>query len=48
MAGLIYGISHNNTSTEIINFSAAAAIGKMKEKGDTTNQSVLDIKNTLK
>jgi len=47
MAGLIYGITNGQKQSEIINFSAAAAIGKMKEKGDTTNQSSLHIKNAI-
>jgi 2-dehydro-3-deoxygluconokinase len=48
MAGLIYGLTHGQTPSEIINFSAAAAIGKMKEKGDVTHQSALHINNSIK
>ncbi|MGL6269920.1 MAG: PfkB family carbohydrate kinase, partial [Chitinophagaceae bacterium] len=44
MAGLIYGILNHKQPEEIINFSGAAAVGKMREKGDSTNQSIDDIK----
>lgn len=47
MAGLIYGIHNNNLSEDIINFSAAAAVGKMQEKGDATNQTIEDIKRKI-
>lgn len=47
MAGLIYGIHNNNHSEDIINFSAAAAVGKMQEKGDATNQTIEDIKRKI-
>jgi 2-dehydro-3-deoxygluconokinase len=47
MAGLIYGILNKNEPQEIINFSAAAAIGKMQEQGDATQQSINDIQKIL-
>lgn len=47
MAGLIYGISTEHTPTEIISFAAAAAFGKLQEKGDATKNSVEQIKNIL-
>ncbi len=47
MAGLIYGIRHNNTPDEIINFAAAAAVGKLYELGDATEQSLEQIKNSM-
>jgi 2-dehydro-3-deoxygluconokinase len=47
MAGLIYGISTNHTATDIISFAAAAAFGKLQEKGDATQNSVKQIENIL-
>ncbi len=46
MAGLIYGFIHYLPSQEIINYSAAAAFGKLQEIGDHTCQSVETIKST--
>ena len=43
MAGLIYGIHNQMPPDEIINFSGAAAVGKMQEKGDATNQTIEDV-----
>ena len=48
MAGLIYGIHSQMLPDEIINFSGAAAVGKMQEKGDATNQTLEDIKRKIK
>ncbi len=48
MGGLIYGLYHHHLPEDIINFAAAAAVGKLQEKGDTTNQTVEDVKNILK
>jgi 2-dehydro-3-deoxygluconokinase len=47
MAGLIYGIRHQNTPEEIINFAAAAAVGKLYELGDATEQSLEQIKKRM-
>jgi len=47
MAGLIYGIRHQHTPEEIINFSAAAAVGKLYELGDATEQSLDQIKKRM-
>jgi 2-dehydro-3-deoxygluconokinase len=47
MAGLIYGIRHQHTPEEIINFAAAAAVGKLYELGDATEQSPEQIKNRM-
>ena len=47
MAGLIYGIHHENTPEELINFAAAAAVGKLYELGDATEQSQEQIKNRM-
>jgi len=38
MAGLIYGIKKNYKPESIINYAAAAAFGKLFEKGDTTRR----------
>ncbi len=40
MAGLIYGNLQLNNPQNIIDFATAAAVGKLYEKGDTTNQSI--------
>ncbi len=47
MAGLIYGIHHENTPEELINFAAAAAVGKLYELGDATEQSLEQIKKRM-
>jgi 2-dehydro-3-deoxygluconokinase len=47
MAGLIYGLYHQHLPQEIIDYAAAAAFGKLQEKGDATNQTIESIKNTL-
>ena len=47
MAGLIYGMHHENTPEELINFAAAAAVGKLYELGDATEQSPEQIKNRM-
>ncbi|MEY4052626.1 MAG: hypothetical protein RIR64_1611 [Bacteroidota bacterium] len=47
MAGLIYGIRHKNSPEELINFAAAAAVGKLYELGDATEQSIEQIKNRM-
>lgn len=43
MAGLIYGFYNALKPDEIINFSANAAVGKMYETSDATDQSVMEI-----
>ena len=48
MAGLIYGILSNHTNEDIISFAAAAAFGKLQEKGDATKNSVSQIQKILK
>lgn len=40
MGGLIYGLHEHQPPQAIIDFAAAAAVGKMKETGDSTHQSV--------
>jgi len=48
MGGLIYGLHNRHAPKEVIDFAAAAAVGKLKEKGDATQQTVEDVKNMLK
>lgn len=48
MAGLMYGILNQHAPTNIISFAAAAAFGKLQEKGDATKNSVEQIRNILK
>ena len=43
MGGLVYGLYHDLAPKEIIDFSAAAAIGKLQEAGDSTRQTVEDV-----
>lgn len=45
MGGLIYGLKNKLPLDEIINFAASAAAGKLQEKGDTTNQTIEQIKS---
>ena len=47
MAGLIYGISSAHSNCDIISFAAAAAFGKLQEKGDATKNSVAQITKIL-
>lgn len=48
MGGLIYGLYNKYRSQDVIDFAAAAAVGKLKEKGDATNQTVEDVKKLLR
>jgi len=47
MAGLIYGLGNDLPPKEIINFAAAAAVGKLQEKGDSTNQDLASIQSKI-
>jgi 2-dehydro-3-deoxygluconokinase len=47
MAGLIYGMNNDLSPKEIINFAAAAAVGKLQEKGDSTNQDLASIRSKI-
>lgn len=47
MAGLIYGLYHQHTPQDIINYAAAAAFGKLQEVGDATRQTVEQVKARL-
>ena len=40
MAGLLYGLNQQMEPKNIINFAAAAAVGKLREAGDATKQTV--------
>jgi len=47
MAGLIHSALSAYSNEETINYAAAAAFGKLQEKGDTTSNSVDSIKNSI-
>lgn len=47
MAGLIYGLSSKYEQGDIIGFAAAAAFGKLQEKGDATRNSVEQVQDIL-
>ncbi|HUR65586.1 MAG TPA: sugar kinase [Chitinophagaceae bacterium] len=47
MGGLIYGLYNKNTPQAVIDFAAAAAVGKMKETGDATDQSIETVLKTV-
>jgi 2-dehydro-3-deoxygluconokinase len=47
MGGLIYGLDNQHQTQEISDFAAAAAVGKMREKGDGTNQTIADIQKIV-
>lgn len=47
MAGLIYGMYQQNMPAEIINYAAAAAVGKLQEVGDATRQTIEQVKARL-
>jgi 2-dehydro-3-deoxygluconokinase len=47
MSGLIYGLLNDYKLQDTINFAASAAVGKLYEKGDATNQTIQSIKNNL-
>lgn len=48
MAGLIYGMNNGHAPQQTLDFATAAAYNKLFIKGDTTNQTVNDIKSTIK
>ncbi len=43
MAGLIYGLYNSLPMQKIIDFAAAAAVGKLQEAGDATSQQLSDV-----
>lgn len=47
MAGLIYGLYHQHSPQQVVNFAAEAAFGKLQEFGDATRQTVADITNRI-
>ena len=47
MAGLIYGFYHENSLQELIDYAAAAAVGKLQEEGDTTRQTIEMVKTKM-
>jgi 2-dehydro-3-deoxygluconokinase len=47
MAGLLYGLYNEHQPQDIIDFAAAAAIGKLNEYGDATQQKVEDVNQIL-
>ena len=47
MAGIIRSFWNNYSPQKAVNFASAAAVGKMKEKGDSTNQSIESILNKI-
>ena len=47
MAGFIYGLHNNHAAKQVVDFAAAAAVGKLHEKGDSSNQSVEDVRKNL-
>lgn len=47
MGGLIYGLCNQHTVKDIIDFAAAAAVGKLQEAGDGTNQTIEDVNKKI-
>ncbi|MFT4061894.1 MAG: sugar kinase [Edaphocola sp.] len=47
MAGLIRGLHLNHAPQQIIDFAAAAALGKLSEVGDASAQTIEDVEKTL-
>lgn len=47
MAGLIYGLHNGHAPQQIINYAAAAAFGKLQERGDATAQTVSSIHSII-
>jgi 2-dehydro-3-deoxygluconokinase len=43
MAGLLYGLTNKLPLQKVVDFAAAAAFGKLQEKGDSTNQTVENV-----
>lgn len=48
MAGLIYGLYKEHTSSQVIDFAAAAAFGKLQEKSDATSQRIENVNEILR
>lgn len=48
MAGLIYGTRNDHPPQLIVDFAAAAAVGKLQEKGDNTRQTIEEVMSRLR
>jgi 2-dehydro-3-deoxygluconokinase len=48
MGGLVYGLINNHPHQQTVDFATAAAYNKLFIKGDTTSQTVNEIKSTIK
>lgn len=48
MGGLIYGLTNDHTPDETINFAASAAVGKLAEEGDSTKQTIEQVKELMR
>lgn len=48
MAGLLYGFYNANPAANIVNFAAAAAVGKLYEIGDASKQTIQDVQQKMK
>ena len=47
MGGLIYGLYQQHAAQDIIDYAAAAAVGKLSEKGDATKQTVQQVQQRI-
>lgn len=47
MGGLIYGFHHKHPHQHIIDFAAAAAIGKLQENDDATSQTISEVEKIM-
>lgn len=47
MGGIVYGMQQQLSPQHLINFAAAAAVGKLHEVGDATQQTVVSIEKRL-
>ena len=47
MAGLIFGLINEHEPQAVINFSAAAAVTKLQQKGDATTSSIADVQKNI-
>ena len=47
MGGLIYGLRNDHEADNIINFAASAAVGKLGEEGDSTKQTIEQVKERM-
>jgi 2-dehydro-3-deoxygluconokinase len=47
MAGLIYGFRHRFSPQQTVDFATSAAVGKLQEKGDATQQTVEAIRQRM-